>query len=130
MNCIPVFVRSTSDGVLWRCARCGFDRHIDRHGHFPDKIHRTCDLQSLGLGDVLAIVLGKLGITKTRIALWILSAKHWPELPAVYLNYKIDCGCAARQQALNRFGWRWQERLNKVGWWLKHRWAWLRSFHR
>lgn len=72
-----------------------------------------------GIGDSVAAGLSAIGITRERINHWLLVARHWPEVPAVYLNYKIDCGCAHRQAALNRFGWRLQDALNRWGWWLR-----------
>jgi hypothetical protein len=68
------------------------------------------------LGDFVAARLDQLGITKERWARFALAAKHWPEVPAVYLEYKSPgCGCTLRQVALNQWGWMWQNRLNRVG---------------
>jgi hypothetical protein len=109
-KCVPVLAEKLPQGTRWRCARCGFDRHVDKHGNFPDRIHRVCDIQRAGLGDLVAMALGRIGLTKSRIRKWLTK----------------DCGCDRRQAILNNWGFRMQTRLNALGWWLRHRMAWLR----
>lgn len=77
---------------------------------------RICDVQSRGLGDYIGIALARVGITKERWA-------RWTGKPT-----KSGCNaCQQREQRLNRFGWKWQARANKVGWYLKHRINWLKN---
>ena len=75
----------TVSGNLHRCIRCR--REITTR-HPPERIHATCRIQCRGLGDVVAAVLERLGITKPRVSRLI----------------GRPCGCAQRQELLNRVG--------------------------
>lgn len=126
--CVPIEVRKTPEGwTVWTCGRgCGFG-DTDKYNHFPDMIHPPpCPIRRNGLGDRLASLLARIGITKESwnqrprvcggfIAVWQVPAQ--PEL----------CGCDARQQALNRAGFSWERKLNRIGDWLWHRWVWLKE---
>jgi hypothetical protein len=118
--CIPVHRRTLANGhVQWYCARCRYDRHIEKHGNFPDRIRRVCDVQINGLGDYIGLALARVGITKQRWAKW--TGKPIAE-------QKTGCGsCQQREQQINHLGWRFQGKLNRFGWWVKYRVAWLKS---
>lgn len=82
------------DGSEWsyRCARCGFTDRF-KVEQDPDGLHRNCPAG--GLGDLVAWALAAVGVTKERYSRLL----------------GRPCGCAARQEKLNR----WGERL--AGWW-------------
>lgn len=124
-KCIPTFLKSEPHGTRWQCARCGYNRHVDRHGHFPNRIHRQCDVQRMGLGDYIGLALAKVGITKDRVDRMLATIDRWRGKPVQ--EQQAGCGCTVRQQTLNRWGWAWQHRMNRVGWWVRHRWTWLKS---
>lgn len=76
-----------------------------------------CDVQRMGIGDYIGIGLAKIGITKRRWARWTGIEEKL-----------VGCNsCTAREQRLNHLGWRWQSRLNQIGWWIKHRYVWLKE---
>lgn len=115
--CIPTKVSETSEGTRWRCARCDFS-DVDRAGHFPDRIHPPpCRIQRRGLGDFIGSVLAKVGVTKQNWARW--TGKLVEE-------QKAGCNeCHSREIRINNLGWAWQDRVNRAGWWVRHRWTWI-----
>lgn len=133
--CVPAKVQSTPDGTQWKCSRCRFVDN-DTAGHFPDRIYRTCDVQRLGLGDYIGLALARIGITKKRWSHWQMIRRfywhratkrdgmQWGEYVATFFR---QCPCPQREQALNVAGWKWQDRVNRAGWWCKHRVAWIKS---
>lgn len=68
--------------TLYRCVRCLFEL---RSPHPAERIHRHCSAND-GLGDYVAKVLGKLGITPARVSRAI----------------GRPCGCKKRQEMLNQ----------------------------
>lgn len=106
MKCLPERIPG-DDANAWRCSRCGF-RDVDTAGSFPDRIHRPCPAvteeerkaSALPIGDAVASVLDRAGITKER----------WSEaLKAV--GFSGICKCPERQAKLNELG----DKLAK--WW-------------
>lgn len=109
LKCNPLEVRRTriagkSDAIEWRCGQCGFG-DTDTHGHFPSKIHRTCDVQypppltefgqrldAMSAGDGVAYLASKTGLKRL--------AKEWERVS------KLPCGCVDRQVWLNQ---RWRQ---------------------
>lgn len=92
----------------------------------PSDLHFTCNDRRRGLGDFIASVLQKIGITK----------ESWETRPVVCggffgtwqrLEQNNPCGCKVRQDALNRCGWRWEGRVNAAGWWIWYRLVWLKE---
>lgn len=72
-----------------KCPSCGFVAVAGVRRNCPQKI-QTKETPPIGLGDYVAAGLGAVGITKERAQ-------------AVASAFGIkDCGCAARQEALNR----------------------------
>jgi hypothetical protein len=80
--------------TTWRCPVCRIAARIPVD---TPQIHCACGFiqlgVELGLGDVVAAVLHKMGITRARY----IRAKR-------LLGLKSKCGCSERQAALNRFG--------------------------
>jgi len=64
----------------------------------------------IAIGDIAEKSLRALGITKEMVS--GIAGK--------------DCGCAERQESLNRFGYRWQHRLAVLIRWLRYRWQAIR----
>ena len=68
-----------------RCVRCG--REV-KSPYPPERIHATCRVQKRGLGDYVAAVLAKGGVTKHRVSR-VLGR---------------PCKCPERQEKLNELG--------------------------
>ncbi len=63
MNCVWEATETGEGWTRFRCAKCGF-AEIDTGGHFPDKIHRDCDVdKSFGPGTALHRLIEQLGFT-------------------------------------------------------------------
>lgn len=65
----------------------------------------------IALGDTAERVLRTFGITKARVQA---------------INAGRDCGCVKRQEAMNAWGFRFQQRLIYAVQWTLHRWQLLR----
>lgn len=78
----------------WQCPVCGIRVMVDDQ-HYP--VHCCCGFTqqnvSMGLGDKLAVILFRVGITK---AVYLRFKRR--------LHFKPKCGCGRRQQKLNTFG--------------------------
>jgi hypothetical protein len=100
MNCIPIRNRQ---GAI-ECDRCGapFPVTAAELALFPGCAESLACIKSqcygVGLGDRLARILKRLGITQYRLRKWL----------------GLKCRCAARQEKLNRWGWRLAKRLGLV----------------
>lgn len=121
-NCVPILLAHDGKHATWRCGRCEFMGR-DIASHVPSGIRRKCGVQVNGIGDHLALLLAKCYITKARVDRFLATVDRWRGKPPQ--EQQAGCGCTVRQQALNRWGWSWQERANKVGWYFRHRLAWL-----
>lgn len=78
------------------CEQCGF---VAWSMHNPDMIFRRCKYN--GVGDHVSYWLAFSGLTKYRYSAmrsWLLDKLH--------LQPHRACGCASRQEKLNRLGWR------------------------
>lgn len=82
--------RFVPDGQYVRCRRCG-TRLFAVEGQPLDRYRATCR-NALPLGDWLAAILMRVGITPARVAKL-----------AVWRRDK-ECGCEARQRRLNQLG--------------------------
>lgn len=107
--------------VCVKCRRVVRTKRIWR----ADQVHCECKVQRNGLGDCLALALARVGITKDRVDRALSTIDRWRGKPPQ--EQQAGCGCTVRQQALNRFGWKWQHRANKLGWYFRHRLTWLRT---
>lgn len=112
----------------FRCVRPRCNRIVTLRSPYqyePSQIVAICRDQKLGLGDYLSIALAKLGITKPRVNRLL---ERWARLRGKPPQEKQSgCGCTKREQALNRFGWAWERRLNSLGWYCRHRYVWIRD---
>lgn len=95
MKCLPVKKSQSEKGTTWFCARCGFS-DTDRHGHFPNHIHRTCPVDSLGLGDFIAAAFSLVGITQQRYVTAVNAVRR-----LFRKEPKQSCGCGRRRDQAN-----------------------------
>ena len=85
----------------------GDDTHYDVPRHAYEEIvkrHRTAAivmrrLPRIAVGDLVETMLTRIGISKDRVRQW--------------LRVK-DCGCAKRQRWLNQWGFKQQDRIERV----------------
>lgn len=121
------FVSDSHDPCVLVCSRPKCGRRLKTLlVHNPSQVVAPCRSSALGLGDRLAWMLSKVGITReswaTRpvvcggfIATWQV-----PEKPS-------GCGCHVRHNSLNIYGWAWQKKINNAGWWVRYCYAWTRD---
>lgn len=99
----PCLFKWTEAGKRYRCQRCGFTDTASPITNI-ERIHRRCEIPyNPGLGDYVALLLARIGITKRRWAEW----KYY-----LRISNAKNCGiCKRRQEQLNRIGdW-------LVAWW-------------
>lgn len=77
------------------------DRHIliEENKYLKISAHRATRSHLIPLGDVLETTLSVFGITKERVQRW--TRTH-------------DCGCQKRQRWLNQWGYRQQEKIERL----------------
>jgi hypothetical protein len=84
------------DPATLACRSCG---HVAKRLPTHRKCTRAFHFRKVAAGDLVETMLTSMGITKERVQAWTRTK---------------DCGCKARQRWLNQWGYRQQERMERL----------------